>query len=298
MEFVQLTSFLRVAERGNVTVAAAELYLSQPAITQHIKSLEREMGVALFERTGRGMRLTATGAVLRDYAERSLALLEDAARRIDDIRNGTTGKLAIGAGVTTSIFHLPAWLRDFRREFPEVDITVATGKSREILDLVKSRKIEVGIVTSPIHDSSLTIMPIREEEIILVRGAGNTPAIPEIAIDDLSRVPLILFAPNTGFRTYLDSSLALAGITANIKMESDSVEAIKGFVSVGLGASFLPTSAVEAECADGSLVRLRVSGMPPLIRRTSAVYRADRYITTAAAGFLAVLERASLPVAA
>src|SRR5947209_555463 len=107
VELFQLASFLKLAEAGSITPAAETLSLTQPAVTQHVRALERKLGVALFDRTGRGVRLTAAGAALRDYARRSLGLLDECRQVIADLEAGKVGRLVLGAGVTTSIFHLP-----------------------------------------------------------------------------------------------------------------------------------------------------------------------------------------------
>lgn len=289
MDLFQLQSFLRVAEEGNVTRAAAGLYLTQPAVTQHVRALERELGVALFERTGRGMRLTQAGAILRDYARRSMALLDECREAIADLEAGSRGRLVLGAGVTTSIFHLPAWLRAFQEAYPGIEVVVRTGRSREIADLVIEREIDIGLVTSPVRHPDLRVLELYEEEIVLVTPrehllAGRT--VPAAAMAD---APLILFPQGTGFREYLDRVLSEGGIPARVQMESDSVEAIKSLVAVGLGISFLPEAAVAAELASGDLARAWVEGLPALRRKTAVVYRQDRYLSAGARGFLDIL---------
>src|SRR5688500_19308976 len=104
MELSHLRSFLRVAEERNITHAAEALFLTQPAVTQHVRALERELGVSLFDRTGRGVQMTPAGEALYGYAQRSLALLEEGRSVLSDLAQGAAGRLALGAGVTTSIF--------------------------------------------------------------------------------------------------------------------------------------------------------------------------------------------------
>jgi len=289
MEIAQLRSFLKVAECGNVTAASEAVFLSQPAVTQQIKCLERELNTTLFERTSRGMRLTEAGEVLRRYADLSLAMLEDGRRVIEDASGRAAGKLVLGAGVTTSVFSLPDWLRQFRQLYPHVDVIVRTGRSKEIAQLALDREIDIGLVTSPVQDEHLEALTLFEERIEFVVTANDRYAEKAIAARDLAALPLILFSPGTGFRSYLDAALGLAGISVTVKMESDSVEAIKSFVATGLGASFLPYSAVAAELAKGEFCRISVEGMPVLTRKTAIIYRKDRYLCEAGRGFLGLL---------
>jgi DNA-binding transcriptional LysR family regulator len=289
MDLPQLASFLRVAEEGSVTRAAAALHLTQPAVTQHVRALERELGVPLFDRTERGMRLTQPGETLRDYARRSLGLLQEARDVLGDLERSSQGRVVIGAGVTTSIFRLPDWLRQLQREHPGIDVTVRTGRSREIAALALAREIDLGLVTSPIQEPALTIAPLFDEEIVLVAPPDHPLASGAHAVEELREHPLIFFSRGSGFREYLDRALAAAGVVPRVKMESDSVEAIKSFVEVGLGASFLPAGAVRAELGTGTLLRARVTGLPPLYRTTSVLYRTDRYLNAGARSFLAVV---------
>lgn len=285
MELHQLRSFVRVADEGSITRAAEGLYLTQPAVTQQIQGLERELGMALFDRTGRGMRLTGAGALLHGYARRILALAEECRQALADARSGSAGRLVLGAGVTTSIFHLPGWLRSFREGHPGIDVVVRTGRSREVAALALEREIDLGLVTSAVEHPDLRVVPLFEEEILLVTPPGHPLAGRAVPPEELSHAPLILFPQGSGFREYLDRALADAGIDADVKMEMDSAEAIKSLVAVGLGISFLPAPAVEAEVASGALARTRVEGLPPLHRSTSLLYRADRTLGAGARAF-------------
>lgn len=289
MELFQLRSFLRVAEEGSITRAADALYITQPAVTQQIRSLERELGLPLFDRTGRGVRLTEAGLALQDYARRGIAILDECRTVISDLAAGAGGRLAIGAGVTTSIAHLPDWLRSFRSKFPAVDVLVHTGRSREIAAMVLEREIDLGIVTSPVEHPNLEARRLFDEDIVLVAPPGHPFTGRPASIGDLNDAPLILFPRETGFRTYLDRALTDASVSPTVKMETDSVEAIRSLVQVGLGLSFLPEPAVRADISSGALVRVQPAGLPPLARTTSVVYRADRYLTAAARGFLSVV---------
>ena len=289
MELFQLRSFLRVAEEGSVTRAAEALYLTQPAVSQHVRALERELGVALFDRTGRGVQLTPPGSALADYARRVLALLGECREVIGDLKAGATGRIVLGAGATTSIFHLPGWLRAFQEAFPGVEVVVRTGRSKEVVKLVLEREVDLGLVTSPVEHPDVNVAALYEEEIVLVAARSHPLAGGIAAPEDVAAAPLILFPQGTGFRDYLDRALADAGIAARVKMESDSVEAIKSFVAVGLGLSFLPAPAVVAEVASGTLDRVQVAGLPALRRTTSTIYRTDRYLSAGVRGFLGIL---------
>ena len=289
VELYQLETFLRVAATGSITRAAETVHLTQPAVTHQIQALERSLGTPLFDRTSRGMQLTVAGDTLRDYAQRTLGLLQEARQVLTDLTSGAAGRLVVGAGVTTSIFRLPNWLRLYGGEFPGVEVVVRTGTSQEVAAMALARDIDMGLVTSPIQHPQLHVRPLFEEEILLVAPPDQPLTAGRITQGKLEAVPMLLFPSNSGFRQYLDRILAQAGITIRVAMETDSVEVIKSFVGVGLGLSFLPASAAEADIASGTLKRLTTPALPPLNRTTSLIYRADRHMTTAARGFLRTL---------
>ncbi|MBV9864991.1 MAG: LysR family transcriptional regulator [Abitibacteriaceae bacterium] len=295
MEIVQLASFLCVADTSSVSRAAEIVHLTQPAVTKQIQALERELKTPLFDRTGRGVELTAAGATLRDYAGRSLALLKECQQVITDLDTGAAGQLVIGAGATTSIFRLPRWLQSLQTVLPGIDIVVRTGDSREVVSLTLDRQVELGLITTPVQHPDLAVSQLFDEEIVLVASPLSPPTAassPSGATLDghTLRLPLILFPCGSGFREYLERKLAAAGIEIHVKMETDSVEAIKSFVAIGLGASFLPFGAVAAELTGGVLQQVQVSGLPPLHRHTAVIRRKDRRAGMAAQALLEILQ--------
>lgn len=281
----QLESFLAVAAVSSVTDAAKRLHLTQPAVTKQVRGLERTLGVQLLERSARGVRLTEAGELVHDYGRRSAALLDECRAALDDLTQGGTGRLAIGAGVTTSMFQLPQWLSSYRRQWPAVDVAVRTGSSAAVAELVRQREIDCGFVTSDVPRRELSIQSLYSEDVVLVVSASaQYPA--RVALES---VPLIMFPRHAGFRRFLDRAFSVAGITAQVKMEIDSVEATKSLVEVGLGGAFLPLTAVRLELQHERLVRLRVKDMPRLRRRTMLVRREDRRPSRALKHFLSVI---------
>ncbi len=286
-----LSSFLKVAEERNISRAADALFLSQPAVTQQMRTLERELGTVLFERTGKGVCLTGSGHLLLEYARKSISLLDEAQRAIEEYEKGISGRLVIGAGTTTSIFSLPPLLSRFRSSHPGIDIVVRTGGSRQVAQMVLEREVEIGLVTSRVPHPDLLETQLFEERILLVAPRDHPLSYVTVDKRDLSEYALIVFPQGTGFRAYLDSVLREEGISMRVKMETDSVEAIKSFVAVGLGVSFLPQSAVEHEIRDGVLEEVVVKGLPVLRRLTSAIHRRGAVLSRTAISFMECLPR-------
>lgn len=155
--------------------------------------------------------------------------------------------------------------------------------------MVAAHEIDFGLVTSPVEIAGLTTVPVVSEDVTLVRR--SSPVV--ISVDDLRQLPMIVFSRTSGFGEFLQKALVAQGVDLRVKMEIDSVEAIKEFVIAGLGASFLPGRAVEVEIANGTLVKVEVDGLSTLRRQTSAVYRTSGHRNAAVRGFLDVLTRGS-----
>jgi DNA-binding transcriptional LysR family regulator len=279
-----LRSFLQVAELGSVSAAAKALGLTQPAVTKQIRALEAALECGLLERAGRGIRLTPAGGLLAEYGRRSVAVLSEFQQVLGELQQGKSGQLVIGAGVTTSVLLLPNWLRELGRRFPGIDVSVRTGTSRDVEAWVVAAEVDLGFVTSEPRRGELVARPVFEEEIVLV--VEPSAARERMRLEEL---PLILFPRSTGFRSYLEQRWLERGLSPQVKMETDSVEAIKSFVAVGLGASFLPLSTVEDELRRGVLARVVAQGMGPLRRRTTLIRRQDRHPSFAVRSFLEIV---------
>jgi molybdate transport repressor ModE-like protein len=280
-----LRSLLQIAKTGSVTRAASALGLSQPAVTKQIRALEATVGSSLLERQGRGVRLTRAGTALAQVGQDAALHFEDYVRALRDEQQGNAGKLVIGAGVTTCVQVLPAWLREFRRRHPAIEVSVRTGTSRAVEDWLLEGEVDLGFVTSEPRRQELVMRRLFEEEIVLV----VEPAAAKAGAAAVERLGLILFPKTTGFRQYLDQRLGARRRDFDVKMETDSVEAIKSFVAVGLGASFLPISTVREELRQGKLARVEPRGVGRLQRRTAVLWRRAVHQSVAVRSFLDIV---------
>jgi DNA-binding transcriptional LysR family regulator len=282
MEKNQLRSFLMVAELGSFTRAAEALFLSQPAVTQQIQALEREVGERLFERQGRRVTLTPAGEAFYPFVSRAMALLAEGQAAVGEVRAGVTGRVVLAAGPTTTIFTLPPVLAGFRQSCPRVQLLVQTGTSREVTERVADGRADVGIVTTVYERDDLVHTPLFEDEILFVvhgehslaAGSGSTgPA----ALAALVAEPFILFPRGTGFRAYVEQWFAARGVAPRVTMELDSAEAVKAMAAAGLGAAAVPRVALQEELASRRLAPVRLRDEPALYRQVCRVMRRDKY---------------------
>ena len=172
MLFKQLECFLVVARLGSMSRAAEEMYLTQPSLTARLKALEHEVGDQLFVRTRSGMRLTEAGRQFLPYAERSVASVENGKRHLKDLRKGTGGHLVLGALPRVSTYALPDLLEEFSLAYPRVVLSVKTGHSRDVLDMVLSEEVQLGLARS-IEHPEVESVPLYEEELVLAVGTGH-----------------------------------------------------------------------------------------------------------------------------
>lgn len=283
MELYQLRSLAAIVNAGNFSRAAESLHISQPALTHQIKSLEEELGHALFERGARQVRLTSQGKLFYGYAQRIINLAEEGRHALAQYDEGA-GRLTLGAGTTTILCRLPEWLQQYRANMPRVELSVRAGSSMEVIEAVLQDRVDFGLVTSPVPDRRILAFPLYQDEILLLAAPGLTPAA-ELAWTDLKRAPFLLFPKGSGFRKYVDDLFRRLGFEPRVALEIDSIEGIRQLAAIGMGLSFLPRIAVEAELKASALVALQPEPVMNLFRTTSLVYRKDKLWTPVMTAF-------------
>ena len=283
----RLAAFLEIARAGNVTRAAKTLGVSQPALTERLRSLEKDLGADLFVRTRRGVRLTDAGRALVPHAQRALGAIEDGRNAVDQQRRGETGRLAIGSAPAVSTYTLPGALRQFQKAHPNVHLSVRTGHSEEILELVLGDEVEVGLVRE-IRHADIEATPLYEDELILVvEPAHRFSERGRIRISELSREHLVTFDRASSYNELTQALFREAGVAPRGVIELDNVEGAKRCVVEGLGVALLPRQAVRKELAARSLRQVAIAGGRPIRRRIVAIRRRDAGAPSVAlAGFL------------
>lgn len=294
MELRQLETFVRAANLHSFTLAAEGHYVTQPAVSRQIAALEAELKTRLFDRLGRTVQLTSAGAALYRYATEMIRLSREAERAVMDVVKGTAGRLAVGANSTTAAYLLPQLLRTFREAYPSVELSVHTGVSARVVEMVLTNEVDIGLAAGVTEAPHLVVVPLSEHgtgivvypDHPLAMRAGSESGL---QASELAGIPLILMETGTNLRTYVDRLLAAAGVEERVTMELDSVEAIKKMIEARLGISLLPLVSVSAEVDSGRLVALPLADEPNSHRRITALYRRDKYFTTALKAFHTLL---------
>ena len=291
MLFAHLESFVEVARRGNVSRAAEALFLTQPAITARLKSLEKDLGVELFVRTGRGMKLSDAGRAFLPYAERAVSTVDEGRQLVANLQEGNVGALVIAAAPAVSTYVLPGILRVFRTTHPHVRLGVRTGHTEEVLEMVLRGEVHIGI-GRPIRHPDVELIPVLEDEMLLVVSARHPFATRgKVRMDELAAERLILFDRTSSYHELTSNLFRQAGVVPASTLELDNVEAAKKMVQQGLGVALLPRMALAAELKARSLRPVKLIGTAPVLRPIVALRRRDAGEPIGpVAGFLETLE--------
>jgi DNA-binding transcriptional LysR family regulator len=242
MDASDLRLFAAVARTGGIGRAALELNTVQSNVTARLKALEDRLGTVLFERSNRGVALTAAGQRLLPYAERIGRLLEDAKRAVRD-DGKATGPLAIGSLETTAALRLSPVLARFARAHPAVELSLKTGTSAELVAQVLDRTLDGAFVCGPADHPDLHAKPIFTEELVVL----TAPGVPDF--DALLRAgdfKIIVLRAGCSYRLIFEAWLARRGIVGVRVLEFGTLETIISCVAAGLGVTLLPKSLIGA----------------------------------------------------
>ena len=275
MLLAQIAAFVETARQRSVSRAAEELFISQPALTARLKGLETDLGTELFVRTARGMRLTETGEAFLPYAVRALDTLLDGRMQINALERGGAGRLAIGAAPAVSTYVLPMLLKRFSQAYPRMSVSVRTGHSEEILELVLREQVMLGLVRGLKHPE-ITSIPLYEDRLILVAEPSHPFAeAGRIRMEQIAGEQLILFDRTSSYHDLTSSLFRTAGVSPAGRMELDNIEAAKKMVQEGFGVALLPHTSVATELEAGALAKVDVIDAAPVRRQIVAVTRRE-----------------------
>lgn len=283
--------FAAVAEEEHFTRAATELAISQPAVSSHVHDLERALGAALFERAGRGARLTDAGRLVQGFARRLLAMAVELDEAIDDLRGLRAGQLRLGASTTIGDYLLPAVLGAFCGKFPSIGVVVEIGNTGFIADRLRHGELHLGLIGEAFADTELECEPFCDDRLVLVVAPGHRWAGREISPETLAEEPLIAREPRSATRHVTEAQLAAAGVPWTAGLQLGGTEAIKGAVAAGLGIAFLSACAVAQDVLTGRLAAATLAGVT-MRRQFQVARRRGQQLNPAEAAFLPVLRAA------
>ncbi|MGE6331608.1 LysR family transcriptional regulator [Stenotrophomonas sp. NPDC077659] len=286
MNLHHLAIFHAIAETGSISAAAIRVCVSQPALSRELKDFEGRVGVVLFERLPRGMRLTEPGKVLHAYSARLFAVADSAQAAMRDFADARAGQLSMGASNTIGTYVLPRYVAGFRTQFPQVGISLFVGNTEQVAQGVADLRFTVGFVEGPIRVEGLIVEEFSRDELIPVVGAqhplaGRRRASPA----DINGLPLLMREPGSGTRELIAGLLQQLDVQTGSIVEFGNTEALKQAAIHGGGIAWLPRISVVRDLQDGSLARLPVRALG-LQRPLSIIRREGAYQVPAVEAFL------------
>jgi DNA-binding transcriptional LysR family regulator len=273
----QLEVLRAVADTGSFTAAGHQLHLSQSAVSRQIQLLEEELKEPMFLRIGRRIRITPAGTTMLNLARRVFEDIDATRAGLLESRETLGGTLRLVGGMTVCLYVFPPLLKEFRRAHPGVEVKVTAGAATRLTRLLRTGAADLGLLTLPIDDSSLTTEPVMREELLLVTSPHHPLARKKtIAPRDLVNQPFVLFEAGSNSRKTIEDFFVREQISPKVVTETENVEIIKALVRIRMGVTIIPYQAVAREVRAGQLFCARIAGQQ-LQRETGWVHvRSDR----------------------
>ncbi len=230
--------FCRVAKRKSFSKAALDLYMTQPAVSQAVMQLERELDTRLFTRTSKGVFLTNEGSLLFEYADSAMNLIHVGEEKMLELKNLTTGELKIGVGDTISRYFLLPYLEAFYNRYSNIKFKIVNGTTHEICALIKSGGVDIGICNFPLDDPALELRPCIDIHDIFVYGEKFKSILSEpVSLDTIAKLPLIFLESKSNSRKYVEDYILSKGIQISPDFELGSHHLLLEFAKINLGVA-------------------------------------------------------------
>ncbi len=285
MDFDQLETFLEVARLSSFSRAAEKRFRTQPAISAQIRALEEEVGAKLLDRSGGKVSLTGAGKVFQKYAEETLQARRAVVTSIAEMERVPRGEIVVGANEGTCLHILPEVFSEFKKQYPGVSVNINRLESVGILESVIDNSVDFGVVSLPVNDNRVTVVPIHRDELVIIAPPRHPLAKSKsVTIADAAKYPLLV--PETGHtRDAIEQLFNDRKLKLNVSMELDSSELLKRFVAADVGLGFIARSNVQEDVRAGALAAMPIADAT--IRRDLAlVFRKDKALSRAALAFI------------
>ena len=296
MEMSQLEFFLKVVSEGSFSKAADRVGRTQPAVSIAVRRLEYEVGAPLFDRSQKTPTLTEAGVVIHDYAQRILALRDQARGAVAELRTLRRGLVRVGANESTSLYLLPQVILAFRARHPEVKVEIYRHVSERLPREVLERNVDFAVLAFEPTDRDLeSFCVLRDELALILHPTHPFASREELTVEELGGESFVAHNVRTGSRNKVVEAFAERHTPLNITLELATVETIKRFVQLNVGLAFVPRMCVREELERGTLASVPVRGLS-YTRALWVTHRRNATFSHAAAAFLSVLrQHAKLP---
>ncbi len=297
MDFDQIETFLEVARLSSFSRAAERRFRTQPAISSQIRALEEEVGAKLLDRSGGKVAVTGAGKVFQKYAEDALEQRRIMLVALAEMQRVPRGEIVVSANEGTCLHILPEVFAEFKRQYPSVAVSVKRLEHNKILEAIIENSCDFGIVSTPVPDKRLTVVPIHRDELIVITPPHHPLAGQENAtVAEVVEYPLLL--PKVGrTRDALETLFHERGLKPTVSMELDSSELLKRFVAADVGVGFVPRSHVAEDLQANALAVLTLTDAN-IQRELALVFRKDKALSRAALAFIDIAVKLKTAVTA
>ena len=285
LDLYRLVVFHTLVNEGTMARAGERLFITQPAVSAHIRSLENGLGVSLFDRVGRRSVVNSAGQVLYEKTERLLSVADELKSAMEDLRGVATGRLDLGASVVWQ-YYLPKALCPFKQEYPHVAVSAQVANSDLIERLVLDRSVDIGLIGRASERMELVSEPLGEDEVVAICGPAH-PLVAAVQVDPgvLEDEAFVVREAGSAIRRATDGLLGALGVEPHISMELGSQEAIKQAVMAGQGIGMVSRAGIEHELRAGLLAIVGVANLR-LSLHLHAIYLKQKRLTFVQAAFL------------
>jgi DNA-binding transcriptional LysR family regulator len=294
MDFDQIETFLEVARLSSFSRAAEKRFRTQPAISAQIRAMEEEVGAKLLDRSGGKVAVTSAGKIFQKYAEEVVQARRNVMTAIAEMERVPGGEIVVGANEGTCMHVLPEVFAHFKKQYPTVGVNVRRLESSGVLECVIDHSVDFGVVSLPVNDKRLTVVPIHRDELVVVCAPGHELARNKaVTVEEVAHYPLLV--PKFGkTREAIEDMFSQRSLSPNISMELDSSELLKHFAAADVGVGFIARSNARGEVKSKSLVALSLADAQ-IKRDLALVFRKDKALSRAALAFIEIAVRLKTP---
>jgi LysR family transcriptional regulator, low CO2-responsive transcriptional regulator len=285
MDFDQLEIFLEVARLSSFSRAAEKRFRTQPAISSQIRALEEEVGARLLDRSGGRVSLTVAGKLFFKYSEETLEQRKAIVTAVAETEHVPRGAIVVGANEGTCLHILPEVFAQFKRDYPNVAVSIKRADYARILESIIDNSVDFGVVSLPVTDNRLQCVMIHRDELLVITPPGHALAAkPRVTVAEVAAYPLVV--PKAGHtRDALDTLFYDRQLKPRFAMELDSSELLKRFVAADVGVGFIARSNIQEDIRANALAAIPMADAQ-ILRDLALVFRKDKSLSRAAKAFI------------
>ncbi len=289
-----LKVFCDVVETGSFSVAASQNYITQSAVSQQLRTLESKYHCKLLERGRSGAKPTPAGEILYQASREILERYREIETRLQESGKVVSGSLRVAIVYSVGLHELPPYMKEYLREFPQVNVHVEYSRPNKIYDDVIAGRIDLGIVAYPAKHPQVTVTPFREDRLVVVCTPDHAfSTMRKVSINRLDGEVFVGYERDISTRKATDQLFRDHNINVRYAGEYDNIETIKRAVEIGQGIAIIPLASVQRELEHGTLKVVQLSD-ETLLRPLGIIHKKGRHLSPAAVKFIDVLRREDL----